>query len=85
MLELIIKRLRELIRSRLVFIALPTEEATLRIEASDHDGRAKGLGVELSRSGSKSGRVLERRRPERVDSLIDDGEFDRGTMRRSVR
>ncbi len=43
--------------------------------------RAKGLGVELSRSESKSGRVLERRRPERVDSLIDDVEFDRRTMR----
>ena len=81
LLELITKRLRELIRARLVFIALPAGEGTLRIDASDHDGGSKGLGVELSRSGSKSGRVLERRRSERVDSLIDDVEFDRRTMR----
>ena len=82
LLELIAKHVRELIGCRLVVIALSTGEATLRIEASDHDGREKGLGVELSRRESKSGRVLDRRRAERVDSLIDDVEFDRGAMRR---
>ncbi len=82
LLELIAKRLRELIGCRLVFIALPTGEETLRVGASDHDGHAKGLGVELSLSDSKTGRVLERRRPERVDSLIDDVEFNRDAMRR---
>ena len=78
LLELIAKRLRELIGARLVFIALPAGErhSSSSTRATMTDG-SKGLGVELSRSESKSGRVLERRRPERVDSLIDDVEFDR--------
>ena len=42
----------------------------------------RGLASSSSLSGSKSGRVLERRRPERVDSLVDDIEFDRDSMRR---
>lgn len=81
LLDLIARHLRELIDCRLVFIALPTGEGTLRVEASDHDGPERGLAVELAERESKCGRVLERRRPERVDSLIDDVEFDRDTMR----
>jgi len=81
LLDLVARRLRELLGARLVFIALPAGDAELRVEASDHDGDATGVGFLLSRSESKSGRVLERRQAERVDSLVDDGEFDRHTVR----
>jgi signal transduction histidine kinase len=80
LLELIAGRLRELIGARLVFIALPSGPGALRLEASAHGGTG-GLWAELSMRDSKSGRVLERRRTERVDSLVDDVEFDRETMR----
>jgi hypothetical protein len=36
----------------------------------------------VTRSASKSGRVLERRRSERVDSVIEDPEVDQELMRR---
>ena len=39
-------------------------------------------GSFLSRSGSKSGRVLERRRSERVDSTLEDTEVDQEVARR---
>ncbi len=38
--------------------------------------------MQLERAGSKSGRVLERRRAERVDSLLDDPEVDQESARR---
>ena len=69
LLELIARRLRGLIDARLVTIALPAGDGTLRIEAADGDGADEIVGVQLERGGSKSGRVLERRRAERVDSL----------------
>ena len=83
LLELIASRLRELIEARLVFIALPTPEGDIRIEAASASGPAGELvGVRMSRSASKTGRVLERGRPERVDSLLDDPEIDQETARR---
>lgn len=39
-------------------------------------------GMTLDRRRSKTGRVLERRRTERVDSLIDDPEVDQIAARR---
>jgi signal transduction histidine kinase len=81
LLELIAGRLRDLIGARLVYVALPAGEGQLRIEACAHDGPAPARGVLLSRADSKIGRVLERRRPERVDSLIDDLEVDRHGLR----
>ena len=76
LLELIAHRLRGLIGARLVMIALPASDGTLRVEAADGTGAGKIVGMKLERTGSKSGRVLERRRAERVDSLIDDPEVD---------
>ena len=81
LLELIARRLRELIAARSVVIALPTEDGTLRIEAADGEDASEFPGMELDRS-SKSGRVLDRRRSERLDSLIDDPEVDREFARR---
>ena len=82
LLELIARRLRTLIGARLVAIGLPADNGTLQVEAADGDGTAALIGVRLERSGSKSGRVLERRRAERVDSLLDDPEVDQDAARR---
>jgi signal transduction histidine kinase len=81
LLELIARRLRELLEARLVAIALPVGEQSLRFMAADGDAAATILGTALTRTNSKSGRVLERGRPERVDSLIDDPEVHQETAR----
>jgi signal transduction histidine kinase len=81
LLELITRRLRELIEARLVAIALPRPDGTLGVEAADGDGAAEIVGLQLERAGSKSGRVLERRRAERVDALLDDPEVDHAVAR----
>ncbi len=76
LLKLICRRLRGLIGARVVTIALLAPDGTLRIEAADGVGADDILGLQLEHAGSKSGRVLERRRAERVDSLADDPEVD---------
>jgi signal transduction histidine kinase len=85
LLELVCRRLRELIGARLALIALPTAEGDLRVAAADVEGETGGaslLGHRLTRTGSKSGRVLERRRSVRVDSVLDDPEVDQDEARR---
>jgi signal transduction histidine kinase len=82
LLELIARRLRGLIDARLVTIALPAADGTLRIEAADGERADEIVGMQLERTGSKSGRVLERRRAERVDVLADDPEVDQEPVRR---
>ena len=82
-LELVASRLRELVHARLVLIALPgSDGATLVVRASDGEGADEFLGIRLERDGSKTGKVLERRRSERVDSMIDDFEIDQDAGRR---
>jgi len=82
-LELVASRLRELVHARLVLIALPVSDgATLVVRASDGEGADEFLGIRLERDGSKTGKVLERRRSERVDSMIDDFEIDQDAGRR---
>jgi two-component system, NarL family, sensor histidine kinase DevS len=76
LLELICRRLRPLIGARAVMIALPAPGGELHVDAADGVGAAELLGLRLERASSKSGRVLERRRAERVDSLADDPEVD---------
>jgi len=84
LLELICRRLRELIGARLALIALPAAEGELRIAAVDGEGEAAYglLGHRLDRVRSKSGRVLERRQSARVDSVFDDPEVDQDEARR---
>jgi signal transduction histidine kinase len=84
LLQLVCRKVRELIGARLALIALPTQEGDLRVAAVDAVGEAEvpGLGHRLSREGSKSGRVLERRQSARVDSVLDDPETDPHLMRR---
>jgi signal transduction histidine kinase len=81
LLDLIARRLRELIGARSVLIVLPTEEGDLRVEAADGEEAEQFLGMRLDRQASKSGRVLNRRRSERLDSLLDDPEVDRDFAR----
>jgi signal transduction histidine kinase len=72
LLDLIVRRLRELLEARVVALALPTGGDELRFAAV---AGAEGLlGTTISRSGSKSGAVLARRRSERIDSVLDDPE-----------
>jgi signal transduction histidine kinase len=63
-----------------VAIALPTADG-LRIEAADGEGAA-GMLHELLPRASKVGRVLERGRSERVDSLLEDPEVLQEIARR---
>ena len=72
LLDLIVRRLRELLEARVVALALPTGGDELRFAAVA--GAAGLLGTTISRSGSKSGAVLTRRRSERIDSVLDDPE-----------
>jgi signal transduction histidine kinase len=82
LLELIAARLGNLIDAELVLITLPAAGGFLRIAAAV-GVLAEGLaGSFLTRSGSKSGRVLERRRSERVDSTLEDTEVDQEVARR---
>jgi signal transduction histidine kinase len=82
LLELIATRLGELIDAELVVISLPGPGGDLRIEAAAGPNAEDVLGAVLSRSGSKSGRVLDRRRSERVDSTLEDVEVDQEVARR---
>jgi signal transduction histidine kinase len=84
LLGLVARRLRDLVTARLVLIALPEGSGDLRIAAADGEGAdAYGLlGIELALGGSKTGRVLQRGRSERVDSVLDDPELDQQVARR---
>jgi signal transduction histidine kinase len=82
LLELIATRLRELINARLVFIAMPRPGREAVIETVAGDDADHYVGQTLDPVRSTTGRVLERRRSERVDSLIDDPEADQATARR---
>ena len=82
LLAIIARNLRELVEARLVLIALPESEGTLRVAAADGDQAQDVLAVQLELHGSKAGRVLERRRSERVDAVIDDPEVDQQLTRR---
>src|SRR5829696_2887563 len=81
LLDLVVKRLRELIDARLVFIAMPRAGGETVVETVAADDAERYLGVKLDPARSKTARVLERRRSERVDSLIDDPEIDQQTAR----
>jgi signal transduction histidine kinase len=81
LLDLVASRLRELIGARLVAIALPAGDA-LRIAAVDGEGAADLAAIGALEHDSKTGRVLERGRSERVDSLLEDPEVNQDVARR---
>jgi signal transduction histidine kinase len=76
LLELIAQRLQELLEARLVTVALPVGEEELRIVTAAGEGAETVAGRTVARSESKAGRVLERGRSERVDSLLEDPEVN---------
>lgn len=81
LLELVVTRLRELIDARLLFIAMPTRDGGFVIETATGEDSSQYVGMMLDTDRSKTARVLERRRSERVDSIIDDPEVDQTTAR----
>jgi signal transduction histidine kinase len=80
LLELVARRLQELVEAKLVLIALP-DAGALRIAAAQGESAYGVTGMELAVGGSKAGRVLERGRSERIDSLLDDPEVDHQATR----
>jgi signal transduction histidine kinase len=81
LLDLVTARLRELIGARLVAIALPTGES-LRIAAAEGEGADSLTSRMTLDDDSKTMRVLERGRSERVDSLLEDPEVNQDVARR---
>ena len=81
-LDLVATRLRELVQARVVLIALPTHDGQLAIRATDGESGQEVAGTTLGKEESKAGRVFERGRSERVDSMIDDLEVDQDFGRR---
>jgi GAF domain-containing protein len=81
LLSLVARRLQELVDAKLVLIALP-EGGVLRVAAAEGESAYGVAGIELALGGSKAGRVLERGRSERIDSLLDDPEVDQQATRR---
>jgi len=82
LLEIVAARLRELVAARVVVIALPDGAGPLHISAAAGEGAQDLLGTRLELEASKVGRVLERGRSERVESVLDDPEVDREVARR---
>jgi signal transduction histidine kinase len=82
LLDLAATRLRELLDSRVVMIQRPAPDGeTLVVAAAIGDGAERLVGLRLDRRRSKAGRTLERKRSERIDSLLDDPEVDQATPR----
>jgi len=82
LLDLVARRLRELLDARLVTVLLPSGPDVLRFAAVAGEGAKDVIGLTLERSRSKSGRVLAERRSERVASVLDDPEIDPVIARR---
>jgi signal transduction histidine kinase len=82
LLDLVARRSRELLNARLVTVLLPVGADELRFVAVAGEGGADLIGQTMPRAASKSGRVIERGRSERVDSVLDDHEVDHEVMRR---
>jgi signal transduction histidine kinase len=82
LLEIIARNLRELVGARLVLIALPDSGDALRVAAADGQNAPSAMSMSLALGSSKAGRVLERGRSERVDSVVDDPEVDQQFARR---
>ena len=75
LLELVARRLRELLRARGVLISIPAPSGGLRIAAADGESVADLVGTDLE-SDRKHARVLTRGRSERIDSVLEDPEVD---------
>jgi signal transduction histidine kinase len=79
-LDLVARRVRELIGARRVLIWVPAPSGGLRVVAADGDGVANLVGY-IVPPGSKGARVLARGKSERIDSLLEDPEVDQVSAR----
>jgi signal transduction histidine kinase len=75
MLELVGRRLREILHARFVLVLLESE-GELRVEAAIGEVDESIRSSTTTLAWTKAGRVLERGRSERVDSVIEDPESD---------
>jgi signal transduction histidine kinase len=82
LLGIVATRLRELVDARIVLVAVPDTPSSLRVAAAAGERAREIEGMRLALDGSKVGRVLERARSERVDSVVDDPEIDQQAARR---
>jgi len=81
LLAIVAARLRELVRARLVLIALPDTADALRVAAAEGERSSAAIGTQLRLGASKVGKVLERAQSERVDAMLDDPEVDQQVAR----
>lgn len=81
LLELVARRLRELIGAQRVLISVPASSGDLRVAAADGEGAADLVGYMVP-SESKHARVLARGKSERIDSLLEDPEVNQVVARR---
>jgi signal transduction histidine kinase len=81
LLDLVVTRLGDLIDARLLYIAMPEGDRGLVIRTAAGENASDYVGITLEADRSKTARVLERRRSERVDSILDDPEVDQATAR----
>jgi two-component system, NarL family, sensor histidine kinase DevS len=80
--ELAASRLRDLVDARVVMVQRPTADGDwLTVEAASGEGAERLRTLRLDARRSKSGRTLERKRSERIDSLLDDPEVDQSAPR----
>jgi signal transduction histidine kinase len=75
LLELVARRLRELIGARGVLISLPASSGGLRVVVAAGEGVAELVGYDVP-SQSRHARTFTRGKSERIDSLLADPEVD---------
>jgi two-component system, NarL family, sensor histidine kinase DevS len=81
LLDLVARRLRELIGARRVLVSVPDPSGGFRVVAADGEGVTDLIGY-IVPSESKTTRVLARVKSERIDSLLEDLEVDQASARR---
>ncbi|MEI8104466.1 MAG: GAF domain-containing protein [Actinomycetes bacterium] len=81
LLDLVARRLRELLDASFVTVVLPSGDDELRFAAVAGKRGDELLGSTIRRSASKSGRILKERRSERVNSMVDDPDVDQRATR----
>jgi signal transduction histidine kinase len=75
LLELVARRLRELVDARAVLISLPAPSGGLRVVVAEGEGLAGLVGYDVPPE-TKHARALARGKSERVDALLADPEVD---------
>jgi signal transduction histidine kinase len=81
LLELVARRMRELLRARGVLVSIPAPSGGLRVAAADGEEFADLIGYSLL-SDSKHARVFARGKSERIDAVLEDPEVDQVIARR---